>query len=83
MRDQLEKLIGQMLDGHILLPEALAEFERIYIEKALERNGSHLNKTAEILGIHRNTLSKRVNSYLAPKRIKKTARKRAKAARMS
>jgi len=84
MRDQLEKLIGEMLDGHILLPEALAEFEKIYIEKALERNGSHLAKTAQVLGIHRNTLSKRVNGYSAPRRTKKNPRKRlAKAARMS
>jgi len=73
MRDQLEKLIGQMLDGHILLPEALAEFERIYIEKALERNGSHLGKTAEILGIHRNTLSKRFAEYKRQRRVAKKA----------
>jgi len=82
MRDRLEKLICEMLDGHILLPEALAEFEKIYIEKALERNGSHLAKTAEILGIHRNTLSKRINGS-APKKTKKPARKRqAKTAKM-
>ena len=83
MRDRLEKLISEMLDGHILLPEALAEFEKIYIEKALERNGSHLARTAEVLGIHRNTLSKRVNGS-HPQKPKKQARKRqAKAARMS
>lgn len=52
-----------MLDGGILLTEALAEFEKIYIQKALERNGSRLARTAVSLGIHRNTLSKRVAQY--------------------
>ena len=52
-----------MLDGRILLPEAVAEFEKLYIQKALERNGTHLTKTADALGIHRNTLSKRVAEY--------------------
>jgi DNA-binding NtrC family response regulator len=63
MRKRMETLIGEMLDGRILLDEALAEFEKIYIQKALERNSAHLSKTAAALGIHRNTLSKRVAGY--------------------
>ena len=59
----METLIGEMLDGRILLDEAVSEFEKIYIQKALERNSDHLSKTAAALGIHRNTLSKRVASY--------------------
>ena len=59
----METLIGEMLDGRILLDEAVSEFEKIYIQKALERNCDHLSKTATALGIHRNTLSKRVASY--------------------
>ena len=61
----MENLIDELLDGHILLNEAVAEFEKIYIEKALERNDEHLSNTAEALGIHRNTLSKRVADYKA------------------
>ena len=63
MRTQLEALIDEMLDGQILLDEALAEFEKVYIEKALSRHKKHLSNTARILGIHRNTLSKRVATY--------------------
>jgi len=59
----MEALIGEMLDGRILLDEAISEFEKIYIKKALERNCDHLSKTAAALGIHRNTLSKRVAGY--------------------
>lgn len=60
MRARLEALIEEMLDGRILLAEAVAEFERLYIRKALSRNKDHLSRTAKALGIHRNTLSKRV-----------------------
>lgn len=79
MRARLEALIDEMLDGRIMLDEALAEFEKLYIEKALSRHKEHLSKTATTLGIHRNTLSKRVATYRKPERPaakKKTATKR-------
>ena len=63
MRARLEALIDEMLDGQIMLDEAVAEFEKLYIQKALARHKEHLSRTAHILGIHRNTLSKRVNHY--------------------
>jgi DNA-binding NtrC family response regulator len=63
MRARLEALIDEMLDGQIMLDEALAEFEKLYIQKALLRHKEHLSRTANILGIHRNTLSKRVSTY--------------------
>ena len=63
MRARLEALIDEMLDGHILLAEAVSEFERLYIKKALSRNKEHLSRTAKALGIHRNTISKRVATY--------------------
>ena len=63
MRDRLESLIEDMLDGHILLAEALSEFEKLYIKKALARNNQHLSKTAQALGVHRNTIAKRVATY--------------------
>ena len=70
MRKQMESLIGEMLDGRILLEEALGEFEKIYIQTALQRNSDHLSKTDCALGIHRNTLSKRVADYNGkPKKI--------------
>lgn len=63
MRARLETLIDEMLEGQILLDEALSEFEKLYIKKALAKNKQHLSKTALILGIHRNTLAKRVAAY--------------------
>ena len=63
MRARLETLIDEMLEGHILLDEALSEFEKLYIKKALAKNRQHLSRTAIVLGIHRNTLAKRVALY--------------------
>lgn len=79
MRARLEALIEEMLDGQIMLDEALAEFEKLYIQKALSRHKEHLSRTANILGIHRNTLSKRVSTYRkqepANRHVKRTSRK--------
>ena len=63
IRPRLEAVIEDMLDGHILLDEALEEFEKLYIQKAYTRNKKRISHTAVALGIHRNTISKRVNSY--------------------
>jgi DNA-binding NtrC family response regulator len=79
MRARLEALIDEMLDGRIMLDEAVAEFEKLYIQKALSRHKEHLSRTASTLGIHRNTLSKRVAAYRTQERPapKKPARRRA------
>jgi DNA-binding NtrC family response regulator len=63
MRERLENLIDEMLDGQILLDEARDEFEKIYIQKALARHADHLSRTSAALGIHRNTLAKRLAVY--------------------
>lgn len=69
IRPRLEAVIEEMLDGHIMLDEALDEFEKLYIEKAFARNNSRISHTAIALGIHRNTIAKRVHTY------RRTARK--------
>ena len=78
---RLENLIDEMLEGHILLDEAISEFEKLYIKKALARHKQHLSKTAVVLGIHRNTLAKRVATYRQqdspPKGTKSTNHKKA------
>jgi DNA-binding NtrC family response regulator len=63
IHNRLENLVEEMLEGHILLDEALCEFEKLYIKKALARHKQHISNTAAVLGIHRNTLAKRVATY--------------------
>jgi transcriptional regulator with PAS, ATPase and Fis domain len=68
MRARLEALIEEMLEGRILLGEALSEFEKLYIKKALSRNKQNLSKTATALGVHRNTVAKRIAAYHSQER---------------
>ncbi len=64
IRPRLEAVIEEMLDGHIMLSEALEEFEKLYIEKAFTRNKKRITHTAHALGIHRNTISKQFDNTL-------------------
>lgn len=63
MKEQLEWLVNQMVDRGILYDEAVSEFEKKFIRKVLERNKWNQCKSARVLGIHRNTLSKKINEY--------------------
>ncbi len=71
IRKQMEALIEEMLNGQIMLNEAITEFEKLYIQKALQLNNKHLSNTANALGIHRNTLSKRIAGYQTPSKSPK------------
>lgn len=61
MRDQLEALVHQMIEHGILFDEALREFEKRFIKRVLESNNGNQSKTAKALGIHRNTLSRKID----------------------
>jgi transcriptional regulator with PAS, ATPase and Fis domain len=77
IHNRLETLVEEMLEGQILLEEALSEFEKLYIKKALARNKQHISKAAAAIGIHRNTLSKRVAAYDKQEKAASRALKRA------
>jgi Fis family transcriptional regulator, factor for inversion stimulation protein len=63
VRDQLEGLISQMVERGILFDEAVGEFEKRFIKRVLERNNGNQSRTAEDLGMHRNTLSRKITQY--------------------
>lgn len=63
MKDQLEALVTQMIDRGLLYDEAISEFERKFILKVLEKNHGNQTKAAKAMGIHRNTLNKKLASY--------------------
>jgi DNA-binding NtrC family response regulator len=69
MRDDLEKLIQQMIDRGILYDDAQREFERVFIARALSKSDFNVCKAAKITGLHRNTLSRKMSTY----RIRKSA----------
>lgn len=63
MRDQLEGLILQMVERGILFDEAVGEFEKRFIKRVLDRTNGNQSRAAEVLGIHRNTLSRKMAEY--------------------
>ena len=63
MRQQLEALIGEMIDKGILFSDARREFEKRFITRMLQRHHGNVSKAAKDLKIHRNTLGKKVEEY--------------------
>jgi DNA-binding protein Fis len=60
VKNQLEALVNRMIDNGILYSDALAEFEKRFIERILQRHKGNQSRAAKVLGIHRNTLSRKV-----------------------
>lgn len=60
MKNQLEALVNRMIDNGILYSDALAEFEKRFIERILQGHNGNQSRAAKVLGIHRNTLSRKV-----------------------
>ena len=63
MKDLIEKLIAQMVDQGMFFPDAVSEFEKRYIRKVLEVSQGNQSQAAKALGIHRNTLGRKVEEY--------------------
>ena len=63
MRDQLEGLVSLMVERGILFDEAVGEFEKRFIKRVLDRANGNQSRAAEALGIHRNTLSRKLAQY--------------------
>jgi len=52
-----------MVERGILLDEAVTEFEKKFIKRVLDRANGNQSRAAKVLGIHRNTLSRKVDVY--------------------
>ena len=74
MKDQLESLVKQMIDHGILFTDAVSEFEKRFIKRMLDENHGNHSKTAKALGIHRNTLSRKVEELQLDGRPKRRSR---------
>jgi DNA-binding protein Fis len=63
VKDQLEGLVTQMVERGILFDEAVSEFEKRFIKRILDRTNGNQSRAAQVLGIHRNTLSRKIGEY--------------------
>ncbi|MBW8713966.1 MAG: histidine kinase [Acidobacteria bacterium] len=69
MRDQLDRLVQELLEKGVLYEDARREFEKMFISRALQRSKGNVGNAAEMLGLHRNTIARKISEY----RIKRTA----------
>ncbi len=60
MREQLEKLIAEMVDKGILYVDAQREFEKRFILRVLACADGNVSRAAAALGMHRNTLTRKM-----------------------
>jgi DNA-binding NtrC family response regulator len=56
----LDQLVTEMVQKGIHYDDARQEFEKRFIVKVLDAADGNLCRTAEVLGIHRNTLTRRL-----------------------
>ena len=63
MREQLEQLVHEMVTRGIRYDEAQREFEKKFIMQVLLKADGNLGKAADLLGIHRNTLARKITEY--------------------
>jgi Fis family transcriptional regulator, factor for inversion stimulation protein len=68
MNEKLDRLIDEMVERGIRFPEATREFERRFISKVLAKSDGNLSKAADALGVHRNTLSRKITELRIKRR---------------
>jgi transcriptional regulator with PAS, ATPase and Fis domain len=67
--DRLEHLVQEMDEKGVRFEDAVREFEKRFISRVLSRSAGNLTRAAEALGVHRNTLTRKMIAY----RIKRRA----------
>ena len=63
LRDQLDHLVDEMVTKGVRYDDAQREFEKRFITHVLSKADGNLCKAADLLGMHRNTLSRKIAEY--------------------
>ena len=63
MKNEFDALVERLLAGNIFLEEAIELLERGMIQGALEGSGGKQTAASKRLGIHRNTLQRKMVQY--------------------
>ncbi len=66
--ERLQKLVDEMVDKGVQFEDAVHEFEKRFIATVLGQHDGSLTKAAEALGIHRNTLTRKMGEYKIKRR---------------
>jgi DNA-binding NtrC family response regulator len=63
LREALERLVDDMVSRGVSYEDAQREFEKKFITHILAKADGNLCKAATLLGMHRNTLSRKISEY--------------------
>ena len=61
--DRLDRLVDEMVERGVQFEDAIHEFEKRFISRVLGCCDGSLTRTADTLGIHRNTLTRKLDQY--------------------
>lgn len=76
MKDELEALINEMVEQGVAYEDAITEFEKRFIKRVLDKAHGNQSKAARELGIHRNTLSRKIEDFKLDHRPRRRQRAR-------
>jgi hypothetical protein len=60
VRELLEQLVAEMVEKGIRFEDAQREFEKRFITRVMQRSDGNLTRAADTLGVHRNTLTRKI-----------------------
>jgi Fis family transcriptional regulator len=63
MKEKFDGLVDQLFVGNVFLPEAIEILERSMIHRAMQEAGGNQSAASKQLGIHRNTLQRKLTEY--------------------
>ena len=63
MKETFETLVDHLLNHGFFMEEAVEILEKTLIERAVERTGGNRCAASKLLGIHRNTLQRKMLDY--------------------
>jgi DNA-binding NtrC family response regulator len=66
--DRLQRLVEEMIDKGVRFDDAVHEFEKRFIARVLGNCDGSLTKAADALGMHRNTLTRKMGEYKIKRR---------------
>jgi DNA-binding NtrC family response regulator len=60
LRELLDQLVAEMVDKGIRYDDAHREFEKRFISRVVQQSAGNLSRAADTLGVHRNTLTRKI-----------------------
>ena len=63
MKETFEKIVDHLLENGFFMEEAVEILEKTLIARAVERTDGNRSAASKLLGIHRNTLQRKIAEY--------------------